>query len=79
MKMVNFEDSGKKFYLFDTFEGIPEDLATPGELIHTKKMNASIYANNILEITKKIFSPYKRIKFVVGRLPETIKPSGLKK
>ncbi len=79
LKLIDFEGSGKKFYLFDTFHGIPEDMATAAEIEHTKKMNASLYANDVLAVAKNVFEPYSGIEFAVGRLPETIAPSGINK
>lgn len=79
LKLTDFEKSGKKFYLYDTFDGIPEDMATSAEIAHTKKMNATLYKNNILEVAKSVFAPYSGVEFAVGRLPETIAPSGIKK
>lgn len=79
LKTVDF-DSNKKFYLYDTFAGIPEDLADSAEIEHTRKMNESIYSHDGLAVAKKVFAPFeKNVEFVVGRLPETIKPSGIEK
>ena len=79
LKLIDFEGSGKKFYLFDTFQGIPEDMATAAEAEHTKEMNEKLYANDVLGVAKSVFAPYSGIEFAVGRLPETIEPSGIKK
>lgn len=79
LKTIDFEKSGKNFFLYDTFSGIPEETATPAEILHTKKMNDTIYATNTLEVAKRVFSPFKNIKFVQGLLPDTISSSGLGK
>ncbi len=79
LKTIDFEKTGKRFFLYDTFTGIPEDMATPAEIAHTKKMNDTIYATDIFEVAKEVFSPFKNIEFVQGRLPETIEASGIEK
>ncbi len=79
LKLVDFEGSNKKFFLYDTFHGIPEDLATDAEKANTKIKNETLYKNDVLEVVKGVFAPYSRIEFVVGRLPETIALSGIKK
>lgn len=79
LKLVDFEGSNKKFFLYDTFHGIPEDLATDAEKANTKIKNETLYKNDVLEVAKAVFAPYSRIEFVVGRLPETIALSGIKK
>lgn len=69
--------SGKKFYLFDTFSGIPVDTATEAEKAHVEKMNRTLYSHDGLEVAKRVFSPFDSVEFVVGRLPETIAKSGV--
>jgi len=59
--------------------GIPEDMATSSEKAHTKKMNETLYKNDVLEVAKDVFAPFSGIEFAVGRLPETIAPSNIKK
>ncbi len=69
--------SGKKFYLFDTFAGIPEDTATSSDKAHVEKMNRTLYSHDSLEVAQRVFSPFDSVEFVVGRLPETIANSGV--
>lgn len=71
--------SGKKFYLFDTFAGIPEDSATEAEKAHVVEMNRTLYAHDGLSVAKRVFAPFDAARFVVGRLPETIATSGVEK
>jgi len=73
------EKSGKKFYLFDTFAGIPVGAATESERSHVEKMNATLYAHDGLEVAKHVFSQFNSVEFVVGRLPETIATSGVER
>lgn len=77
LQTTKVNESGKNFYLFDTFAGIPEDSATESELAHVRNMNKSIYSHDALEVAKSVFAPFDSVRFVVGRLPETISTSGL--
>jgi len=79
LKTTDVSAFGKKFFLFDTFEGIPEDMASEKELAHTRELNKRYYPTSILEETKAVFAPFENVEFIVGRLPETIKGSGIKK
>lgn len=69
--------AARDFYLFDTFAGIPEDMADARELAHTRAMNAELYGHDGLAVARKVFDGYDRVNFVVGRLPDTIAGSGL--
>jgi O-methyltransferase len=79
LKTTGFASSDKRFFLFDTFAGVPEDMATDAEKIHVQEMNATIYSHDILTIAKKVFSPFDNVEFVIGRLPESLGASGLGK
>ena len=77
LQTTTANESGKKFYLFDTFSGIPEDTATKAEKAHVKKMNQTLYSHNGLDVAKRVFAAFDSAEFVVGRLPDTISKSGV--
>lgn len=77
LKTTDFAASGKSFYLFDTFAGIPTELATEKELAHTEAMNETIYADDVLSEARRAFAPFDNIEFVIGRLPDTLEDCGL--
>jgi hypothetical protein len=62
---LDFEKSGRKFYLFDTFEGLPDD----GTDV-TKSRN-NLYFDCLSE-TSKNFAPFPNAKLVQGVLPESL-------
>ena len=72
MKLVDVDSSGKKFFLFDTYEGIPEDMATQSELKRTQSMNKDLYSGDILGTAQRVFSAHKSAEIVQGLLPGSI-------
>jgi O-methyltransferase len=68
---LNFEKlSDRKFWLFDTFQGIPEDQASSSERAHTLGANESCY-EECYELAVRNFAPYPNAKLVKGKVPET--------
>ena len=67
MRNTKFDKSGKNFFLFDTYEGIPQSMASQDEMAGVKKMN-----KNIIDFVRKQFAPYPSSKIVKGLLPGTI-------
>ncbi len=62
---LNFANVSKSFYLFDTFDGLPEDGTA-----ETSRRNGSYF--DCYEQAKKNFAPFPNAKLVRGRLPETL-------
>jgi O-methyltransferase len=79
IKTTDFVKFGKTFFLFDTFEGIPEEMMTEGERSHARILNKNYRSGDILGVAKRIFAPFDNIEFVVGMLPGTIAGSGLER
>lgn len=70
-KFLDFEKVPKKFYLFDTYEGIPEAVsASEGDKKITARHNKDFYFD-CYDITKETFSEYKNVELVKGLLPES--------
>jgi len=63
---LDFSNVEKMFYLFDTFEGIPEDGRD-----EIKKQNRIYF--DCFEIAKRNFSPFPNAKLIKGALPGTLK------
>ena len=67
---LDFEHSPKKFYLFDTFEGIPVDEANDDlERQNMVFLNRLHFDNDYYETVRSTFEKYKNIILVKGRVP----------
>jgi O-methyltransferase len=69
---LDFDTSGKSFYLFDTFNGLPDD-GTP-----EAKRHSTLYFECYEEASKN-FAPYQSAKLVRGILPGTLAAAPLDK
>ncbi len=70
---VDFNATGRSFYLFDTFSGIPEEQINATE----RALGVAVHMNerssgNVYEIAKANFSPYPKAYLVRGRVPDTL-------
>lgn len=77
LRNTDFDASGKKFFLFDTFGGIPEEMASEAELQAVKKMNQNMYSGNpanvnIIEFCRRQFARHPNVMLVPGLLPGSI-------
>lgn len=69
---IDFNSTGKSFFLFDTFHGIPDDQITPCErLLGRAQENEQLY-EDCYERTKVNFSPFPRARLVRGKVPDTL-------
>jgi O-methyltransferase len=65
---IDFNKTGKSFFLFDTFKGIPDEQMTESE---RKRGTARLYRDN-LELARHNFAPFPNAKLVVGKIPDTL-------
>ena len=68
---IDFNSTGKNFYLFDTFRGIPEAQMLPEERAAGRGLENSIY-EECFETAKRNFSPFPRVHLVRGKVPDTL-------
>jgi hypothetical protein len=68
---VNFAHTGKKFFLFDTFSGIPSDQIGKDEQLLAESKNQRHYFDSF-ELVKKNFSEYKNVKVIRGKVPQSL-------
>jgi len=72
---VDFNKLNKKFYLLDTYDGLPLEYATKRELkisAHANKEMSHSYKGTY-EKAKKTFEGYKNVQIVKGKIPGTLK------
>lgn len=68
---LDFDSLDKKFFLFDTFNGIPEDQPSYGESQENiKRKNA--YYFDCYDLAAKNFSPWANVELVRGKVPESL-------
>jgi hypothetical protein len=68
---ISFNDTGKRFFLFDTFEGIPEEQINPTEASLGRGDENSMYPE-CFELTRRNFSPFPKAQLVRGKVPDTL-------
>ena len=68
----NIGERNIKFYLFDTFTGIPLEHISNKEMSHVKFLNANFYNEDVYEFIKSKFSNYPFVKIIKGILPNTL-------
>lgn len=67
---LDLNTTEKKFYLFDTFCGIPTEQASESEKGKVNENNKTLY-ENCWEVTKNNFNPFPGVILVRGKVPET--------
>jgi O-methyltransferase len=65
---LNFENTGKRYLLFDTFQGLSEKHVLPEE---SHLLQQHVFSE-CLEAVKRTFSPFPSVKIIQGTVPETL-------
>ncbi len=68
---LQFASLPKRFWLFDTYCGIPLEQALPTEL-EKASAHSALYYEDCYELAKKNFSPYPNAVLVKGLVPDTL-------
>ena len=68
---IDFNATGKDFYLFDTFCGIPESQMRPAEKADRVEENANIY-EECFEVARRNFADFPRAHLIRGMVPDTL-------
>lgn len=70
---VDLNSTGKSFYLFDTFSGLPEEQLSDRErALSGGHGSKEAYAEDVYETAKANFAPYPTAHLVRGRVPDTL-------
>ncbi|MBW6422499.1 TylF/MycF family methyltransferase [Rhizobium sp. XQZ8] len=77
-KFLNIDKTDKKFYLFDTYEGIPIEQLHVSEVKLAESHN-KLYYTNVYGKAKENFRPYKNTVMVKGILPATLSEVNIEK
>jgi O-methyltransferase len=67
---LGFADWHQRWYLYDTFEGIPEDQLDPGWADVNRRLYHGTFS--VEEVLAR-FAPYPNIEVIKGRVPEVLK------
>jgi len=68
---VDFNATGKRFYLFDTYSGIPESQISPEEQT-LKRAGENVQYFDCYEIAKANFSEWPTCELIRGMIPDTL-------
>jgi hypothetical protein len=69
---IDFNSTGKSFYLFDTYCGIPIEQISPEEkALKREEENIRSY-EECYEVAKRNFAPYPNAKLIRGKVPDTL-------
>ena len=68
---LDFNSTGKDFFLFDTFEGIPEEQMAERERYDRIEENREAY-EECYDVARRNFEPFPRARLVRGRVPDTL-------
>jgi O-methyltransferase len=74
---LDFDQLDRKFYLFDTFEGIPVQKLNPREVADAENMNKIYF--DVFELAKRNFSRFANVHLVKGELPKSLNLVDLEK
>lgn len=76
-KYIDFNATGKSFWLFDTFSGIPEEQMADEERPFRIAENDAYYRQDSYEIARRNFAPYPKARLIRGRVPDTLESAGI--
>lgn len=68
---IDFNSTGKDFFLFDTFEGIPEEQMAEEEREERLAFNQAFY-DECYDTARRTFSPFPKAHLVRGKVPDTL-------
>lgn len=73
---MDFADQPRRFFLFDTFDGIPLDRLSPSEHERAEHLNTTLY-RDVHHAARQNFAPFPNAILVRGVLPESLEQAEL--
>ena len=74
---VDFNRTGKTFYLIDTFRGVPEEQVEPDHLATVRRFNAQFYERDNYERACANFRAFPRASVIRGTVPDILPSLGI--
>jgi hypothetical protein len=74
---IDFNATGRSFYLFDTFSGIPLNQCSSESEAATRAEINALHFTECYELACKNFSPFPNAKLIRGTVPETLGSAGI--
>jgi Macrocin-O-methyltransferase (TylF) len=77
MTLLNWDSTGRRFYLLDTFSGLDERCISPEEIAggimqrNTRDIESGFYTFDV-DAVRKNFSQWRNCEMIVGAIPETL-------
>jgi O-methyltransferase len=68
---IDFNATGKNFFLYDTFQGMPEDQILPEERTLGRHLENTMY-EDCFERARSNFKPFPRARLIKGKVPDTL-------
>ena len=75
---IDFNSTSKNFWLFDTFEGIPESQMSDKEKPLRRVENERFYAD-VWNLARTNFAPYPKACLIRGMVPDTLPQAAVEK
>jgi hypothetical protein len=69
---LDFNATGRSFWLFDTFSGIPQEQVSERERSLGRLEENSAWFSDCFEVATANFAPFPRAKLVRGKVPDTL-------
>jgi hypothetical protein len=69
---LDFNKTGRSFWLFDTFSGIPEEQVSDEERRLGRLEENDAWFSECFDIARANFAPFPRAKLIRGKLPDTL-------
>jgi O-methyltransferase len=69
---LDFNSTGKNFYLFDTFAGIPPEQITEREKALGRIAENQAWFEECYEVARQNFASYPKARLVRGKIPDTL-------